>query len=254
MQTYSITSISNEKIKYLKKLGMKKMRETSGEFLVENIKIIHDALKSGFEPISLFATDDILRSRNENVDFIVKKIKDIFVISKNVNKSFSSLATPSGICAVFMVCKKEIDLSKKIVYLNGVSDPGNMGTIIRTCLAFGVENLVVDEKCADVYNPKTIHAAKDAIFKINIVRDTNLKILKKIKKEMKIYATSLEKGRDIKNISLEKKCAIVFGNEACGVDEKILDISDDFIKIDMSGKIESLNVAISAGIVLFETR
>src|SRR3989339_28111 len=180
MQTYSITSISNEKIKYLKKLGMKKMRETSGEFLVENIKIIHDALKSGFEPISLFATDDILRSRNENVDFIVKKIKDIFVISKNVNKSFSSLATPSGICAVFMVCKKEIDLSKKIVYLNGVSDPGNMGTIIRTCLAFGVENLVVDEK--------------------------------------------------------------------------ILDISDDFIKIDMSGKIESLNVAISAGIVLFETR
>src|SRR3989339_680338 len=86
MQTYSITSISNEKIKYLKKLGMKKMRETSGEFLVENIKIIHDALKSGFEPISLFATDDILRSRNENVDFIVKKIKDIFVISKNVNK------------------------------------------------------------------------------------------------------------------------------------------------------------------------
>lgn len=254
MKKYNITSVGNEKIKYLKKLGVKRFREERGEFLAENIKIIYDALISGIKPVSVFITDELLQSGNEMVDHVAEQVEDLFVISKNVNKAFSSFATVSGIAAVFKVNEKNIDLDSKIVYLNGISDPGNLGTILRTSLAFGIKNIVVDEDCADIYNPKTIHAAKDSIFKMNIAHDKSMKVLNEIKSKMKIYATSLEKGIDVKDLPFVDKCAVVFGNESNGVSKEILDLSDDFIKINMSGEIESLNVAISAGIVLYGMR
>lgn len=252
MKKYNITSVTNEKIKYLKKLGIKKVREESGEFLVENTKIIYDALHGGFKPVSLYITDELLQSGNEMIDHISQNIEDIFVISKNVNKSFSSFSTVSGIAAVFKINEKKIDFDSRIIYLNGVSDPGNLGTIIRTCAAFGINNLVMDEECADVYNPKTIHAAKNAIFSINIAHDKELKIMKRIKDKMSLYATAMEEGKDLHGFSFEKKCAVVFGNEANGVDKRILEMADEKIKINMSGDIESLNVAISAGILMYE--
>ncbi len=271
MKKNKILSLSNEKIKYLKKLGDKKFRDQEGKFLVENLRIIHDALKGGFKPESLFITEEMLTKDDERKKYIVKNIDECFVITDKLNKFFSFLTTPSGITAVYkkderepafakssllrqdsegQVCeaKKEIDLGKIIVYLNGINDPGNMGTIFRTALAFDLENIVVDETCVDIYNPKVVSAARDAIFKLNVWYDKDLEIFKKIKKEMKIYATNLRKGVGVESIK-DKKFCVVLGNEANGVDEKILKQADGFIKIDMSKKIESLNVGVTAGII-----
>ncbi|MBU1179760.1 RNA methyltransferase [Patescibacteria group bacterium] len=234
-----ISSKDNEKIRYLRKLSQKKYREKFGEFFVENLKIIQDA---GVAPKAIFATDKK----------VLEKLQadEKYLISAQINKSFSNLDTPSGIVALYKKEQKPIDFSSKIVYLNRISDPGNLGTILRTALAFGFKNIIVDEGCADIYNPKTVQAAKDAIFKVNIAEDKNLKLLKEIKKNMPIVSARLEGGKDPEKFARKKIC-LVLGSESHGVDKAIEKLSDDFIKIKISKEIESLNVAIAAGIILY---
>lgn len=246
-----IISTDNEKIKFLKKLGDKKVRDISGQFLVENLIIISDAMRAGFMPAQLFVSEELLEKADERIDKIVEKFPDHFVIDEKVNKYFSSLSTPSGISAIFEKKENSINFDNILVYLNAINDPGNLGTILRTAVAFGLKNIVVDEKCADIYNAKTISAAKDAIFKLNIAKDENLKIFGEIKKVMPIFVTSL-KGEvmDSKIFQKEKFC-LVLGNEANGVEEKIIMLADKKVKISQSREIESLNVAVAAGI-LFE--
>jgi TrmH family RNA methyltransferase len=247
-----ITSTDNDKIKFLKKLGDKKFRDASGQFLVENLIIISDAMQAGFKPSQLFIREDLLEKENEKLDLIIEKFSDYFVINEKVNKYFSSLSTPSGIVAVFDKQEKEINLAETVIYLNAINDPGNLGTILRTAVAFGMKNIVVDEKCTDIYNAKTISSAKDAIFKLNIAKDDNLKILDDIKKAMPVFATSLEGEMMDKKIFQKEKFCLILGNEANGVEESILKLADKKIKIPMSGEIESLNVAVSAGIIFRE--
>jgi TrmH family RNA methyltransferase len=247
-----ITSTQNEKIKFLKKLGEKKTRNSAGQFLVENLIIIADAMKAGIVPVQLFISEELLDKNSEKLNFVTEKFPDYFVINEKVNKYFSSLSTPSGICAVFEKQETEINLEGHIIYLNAVSDPGNLGTILRTAVAYDLKNIIIDEKCADIYSAKTISAAKDAIFKLNISKDKNLEIFNKIKEKMEIYATSLEgENIDGETFSKEKIC-LVLGNEANGVQEDILKLSDKLVKIEMSENIESLNVAVSAGILFRE--
>ena len=232
-------------------MEIKKTRDASGQFLVENLIIIYDAINAGFIPTQLFISEELLNKSDEKIKKIVEKFPDYFVINEKVNKYFSSLSTPSGIAGVFEKQEKAINLDEIVIYLNAIADPGNLGTILRTAVAFGLKNIVVDEKCADIYNAKTINSAKDAIFKLNISKDENLKIFNEIKQKMKIYATSLQ-GEELKNdFFKDDKFCLVLGNEANGVEEEIIKLADKLIKIKMSGEIESLNVAVAGGI-LFE--
>jgi len=249
-----IESKSNEKIKQLKKLNQKKYRQKLELFFIENIKIAFDAAKSDILPIEIFVTEDFEERNKKELDFIVKKaeLEDYFIIDEKINKKFSNLDTPSGFAAVYSKQSMQIDYKKPIVYLNAISDPGNLGTILRSALAFNMKNIVIDEECADLYNFKTINAAKDAIFKLNIEFDKNKKFLKKIKKEMKIFSTRLEDGQNVKILKKKKLFCIVLGSEAHGVDKRIQKMSDGFIKIKMSKDIESLNVAAAAAIIFYE--
>ena len=262
VQVLVIKSTSNEKIKHLKSLNQKKFREENQQFIVENLKIIYDSMKldTGFE--SLFVTQDFIKKNQAKFDELIEdlKIEEYFLIDEKVNNYFSSLDTPSGICALYSMKKTEIDFESIVVYLNKINDPGNLGTIMRSALAFGIKNIVLDENCVDIYNSKTINSAKDAIFKLNIELDNNRKILGEIKKRMKIYSTRLEDSSGIEALKkhpgyavgsaeARKKFCIVFGNEANGIDNGIYDMSDEFIKINMTSDIESINVASSAAII-----
>ncbi len=254
MKQIEITSKDNPKIKFLKQMGQKKYRDESGKFVVENAVIIQDAVKAGVKPESLFAAKDFIEKNKEKFNFILEhvKIDEYYLIDEKINKSFSALDTAPGIAAVYSKPEKKIDFTKPIIYLNTINDPGNLGTILRSALAFGLKNIVIDEFCADAYNPKTINAAKDAIFKLNIEFDKNLEILKEIKKQMPVFSTRLEKSSGLEILKKQKLFCIVLGSESHGVDKKIQEISDDFIRIPMSGEIESLNVAASAAIVFWE--
>ncbi len=254
MKQTEITSKDNPKIKFLGQLGQKKYRDESGKFLVENAVIIQDAAEDGVIPESIFATKDFIGKNKEKFEFILEraKIEEHFLVDEKINKSFSALDTAPGIAAVYSKIERKIDYTKPVVYLNAINDPGNLGTILRSALAFGLKNIVVDEFCADVYNPKTINAAKDAIFKLNIEFDENREILREIKSKMPVYATRLEKSAGLEIIKKQKLFCVVLGSESHGVDKKIQEMRDGFIRIPMSSEIESLNVAASAAIIFYE--
>jgi TrmH family RNA methyltransferase len=251
LNSKKIESKDNEKIKLLKKLKLRKYREKYNKFFVENFNIIKDA-GVGFS--SLFVTQEFIDDNPKELELILKKsgAREYYIINNRLNKSFSELDNPSGICAVYERGKEKVDLNSRIVYLNGINDPGNLGTILRSALAFNFNNIVLDETCADMYNAKTINAAKDSIFKLNISHDKDLRILKEIKKKMKVYATRLEGGEDIVKLKKDKKLCVVLGSEARGVSREIEKMSDKFINIKINKEIESLNVAAAASIIFYE--
>lgn len=250
MKKNIISSVSNEKIKLLKKMSRKSVRDEIGQFVVENLIIIHDAMRAGVKPAALFVSADMLKASGKKLQYVLDNTDEFFLINEKINKYFSVLSKPSGIAAIFNKQEKKIDFNNSIIYCNAVSDPGNLGTILRTAIAFDINNVVVDDGCADIYNPKTINAAKDAIFKINISRDENLKLFEKIKSKLLIFAADVKGKVDIKGIGKQSPFCLVLGNEANGVDEQIASQADKLISIKTSGKIESLNVAVSAGIIM----
>jgi len=246
-----ITSISNAKIKHLKSLANKNSRVESGQFLVENLTIILDAAKSGFAPKEIFLSEYFFKKKEDKIKLLLEDVPEIYIIDEKVNKSFSSLKNASGICAVYAILENSLDWGENVLYLDAISDPGNLGTILRTALAFGFTNIVLGDGGVGLYNPKVIQSAKDAIFKLNIVEDSDGGILENIKANYKIYATSLSGEDSVSDIDNENVC-LVLGNETHGVDQGLLDIANYKIKIKMSDNIESLNVAISAGILMHE--
>lgn len=254
MNIIEIESKENKKIKELNKLKLKKYRTQRKEFIVENWKIICDAFQSGIYFKEIYLTKDFLEKNKGKLEEIITDGKDVFLVTENIAKKISSLESPQGVWAVYGEQKNEIDFSKDVVYLNAINDPGNLGTILRSALAFGQKNIVLDEKCVDLYNSKTIQAAKDAIFKLNIVFDRNGEIFQKMKENnFIICATHVEKGKDIKEAfkKKEKRC-IVLGSESQGVDISLEKEATELINIKTTPSIESLNVAVSAAIIFYE--
>ncbi len=230
-----IKSSENKKFKSLKKLLTKKEREKTKTFLIEGKNIIEEAKK--YNKILTYITDDINKIE-DNVFYLDKKLKESLSSLKNSNED---------IALVKYLEEKEIS-ANTILLIDNVRDPSNLGTILRTCLAFGVKDIVLSENTVDLYNPKTLRASEGAIFSLNILRDNLLNFISK-HKEYKVLSTSL-KSNDLSALDNTKKM-IVIGNEGNGVSKEILDISDGYLKIPIKN-IDSLNVAIATSIILYE--
>lgn len=230
-----IKSSENKKFKSLKKLLTKKEREKTKTFLIEGKNIIEEAKK--YNKILTYITDDINKIE-DNVFYLDKKLKESLSSLKNSNED---------IALVKYLEEKEIS-ANTILLIDNVRDPSNLGTILRTCLAFGVKDIVLSENTVDLYNPKTLRASEGAIFSLNILRDNLLNFISK-HKEYKVLSTSL-KANDLSALDNNKKI-IVIGNEGNGVSKEILDISDECLKIPIKN-IDSLNVAIATSIILYE--
>ena len=139
--------------------------------------------------------------------------------------------------------------------LDGVQDPGNLGTIIRSSLAFNVDTIVLSPECVDLYNPKVLRSTQGMLFGVNIIRKDLIEVIDELKhKEIPVYGTRVEYGEDVTNLKEKDRqaFAIVMGNEGQGVREEVLDMCDKFIYIDMNDRVESLNVAVATSILLYE--
>ncbi len=222
-----ISSVTNPKIKDILKLQSKKGRDESGMFLVEGLHLIEEANNAGCL-IEIFAL-------NDNI------FNNATVVSDNVMKKISSTKTPPGFVGL---CKKlnRSNGVKKMVILDGVQDPGNVGAIIRSALAFNFDTICLLEGCADIYNSKTIRATQGALFKINIVNSFE-------HFPGKIYATSLnDKSTELSATKNTDMVAIILGNEGCGVSKEYLDKYESiYISIN---EVESLNVAVAGSIIM----
>ncbi len=253
-----ITSKDNEIVKNIKKLKEKKYRDQTGQYIIEGIKLVKEAIEEKANIQKIVLCEDC-----ENDGTIEKALMyeiakyDCIYVSKKVFDSITDVNTPQGILAI--IKRKALDeqeISYKedlIVVLDGIQDPGNLGTILRTVDSVGLSQIVLSEKTADPYNPKVVRSTMGAIFRLNIIQSNNIiEDLKKIKKNrFKLLATSLENSESIYNIDLNRK-AIIIGNEANGVSKEVFDIVDEKTKIPMLGKTESLNAAVATGVILYE--
>ena len=237
-----IESLDNKKIKELREINDKKYRDKEKKYLVEGIHLVLEAYKKG----DLL---EIILGENEDVDILVSKV----YVSNQILKSLSSLETPYKVIGVCKYPNEDLELGDKLLILDGVQDPGNLGTIIRSSVAFNISTVVLGNNCVDLYNSKVIRACQGMNFHINIIRRDLKDFITNIKKEdYYILGTNVNDGSDLKSISNLSKYAIIMGNEGNGVSKEIQDMCDRNIYIKMNGKCESLNVAVATSIILYE--
>ncbi|MDD2655945.1 MAG: RNA methyltransferase [Patescibacteria group bacterium] len=243
-------------IKHLNKLKQKKFRKEEKEFVVEGIKGVMDALNSEMEVI-LVIVDGKLRDEKEFEKIILKAEKknvQVAFCGRNDIDKIKNTETFPGCLAVIdqlEILADQLD-DGPIICLDAIKDPGNLGTIIRTADWFGFKNILLSEDTVDVYNPKTVRSTMGSIFHLKIAKTSNLlKTLEKLKKESeyKIYSLDL-KGESHKKMKYEEKVVYIFGSESQGIREGLEKIVDKSYNIAGQGQAESLNVAISAAIVM----
>lgn len=252
-----ITSKDNETIKHIRKLKEKKYRDEFGEYIIEGIKLINEAIEENQEVKTIIICDNCNKTEkiNQNSLYEVAKHKCIYVDEK-VFHTITEVQNPQGILAVIgkQNKEKEIDFAEDvIVVLDDIQDPGNLGTIIRTVDSVGLKQIIVSKKSGDVFNSKVVRSSMGAIFRVNVIESDNIvETIKQIKKhKFEVISTSLDTDKSMYDIEY-KKTAIVIGNEANGVSKEVQELSDKKIKIPMLGRTESLNASVATGIVLYE--
>lgn len=234
-----IESVDNNRIKEIRKLKEKKYRDQNKLFLVEGEHLVEEAYKAG-----LLKTVILL---NRDIDMEVEKIE----VSDKVMNTISEINT--NIVGVCKIIDTNIDLNSNVIILDGVQDPGNLGTIIRSAVAFNVKNIVLSKSTVDLYNTKVLRGCQGMNFHLNIIRDDLLLVIDDLKKNNYIiYGTDVVNGIDVKDVKKTNKYAIIMGNEGNGISKEIKDVVDKNIYIKMSENCESLNVGVSASIILYE--
>lgn len=234
------SSIDNKKIKELKKLSLKKYRDLNNAFLVEGEHLVLEAKKAGY-----------LRELLLEEGFDYELDIETNYISNSVMKYLSLLDTPTkmiGVCE-----KKESFISgNNILMLDDVQDPGNVGTIIRSAVAFNIDTIVLSSGCADVYSSKVIRASQGMIFKANIVYDDLNKCVRSLKeKNFHLIGTKVDGGKELKKLAKKDNFVLIMGNEGNGVKKELLNLCDEYVYIKMNKFCESLNVSIATSIILY---
>lgn len=235
------SSIQNNKIKELKKLHLKKYRDKTNMFLVEGEHLILEAYKAGY-------LKEILVLESNQIDIDI----ETNYVSESVMKFLTTLDTPTNVIGICIKKDNEIK-GTRLLILDDVQDPGNLGTIIRSAVAFNIDTIILSEKCANIYSPKVLRASQGMVFYINFIIKNLEETIKSLKENgYQILGTKVTFGNELKSLEKSEKFAIIMGNEGSGVKNTLLDMCDKYIYIKMNEKCESLNVAIATSIILYE--
>ena len=235
------TSVDNDRIKEIHKLQTKKYRDITETFIVEGEHLVEEASKAGLLKL-VIKGEDVTLAKDYGVEIITCNHK--------VMRFLSELDTPNKVLGV---CnrKKGIIKGNKILVLDNIQDPGNLGTIIRSSVAFNVSTIILSECCVDLYNSKVIRASQGLLFNSNIVIGDIKELLDSLE-NYTIYGTKVDGGEELQKISRDEKQVIIMGNEGKGVRKEILDMCDKYLYINMNKNCESLNVAVATSIILYE--
>ena len=248
-----ITSKDNDTIKFLKKLKDKKYRDQENAYIIEGAKLIKEAIQENIKIKMVILCDGCSAENAIDSDLKYEIAKyECICVSEKIFLGLTNVVNPQGILAVVEKNNNtnEIDYNDNLfLILDDLQDPGNMGTILRTADSINLKQIIVSKGSADVYNPKVVRSTMGAIFRIKVIESDDLsKTIKEMKKhKIKVAATSLQTDKSIYDINYEKT-AIVIGNEANGVSDKVLETVDEKIKIPMAG----LNASVATAIVLYE--
>ena len=280
-----ISSKDNEIIKNIKKLKEKKYRDLENAYLIEGIKIVKEAIAENAKIKQIVMCEDFTDNVELDKDTLYELARhNLIYVTRNIMDSLSDVKTPQGIIGVVEKSKRfaeedndqnksknnidaetnmlgnktgiepKVDYTQDIIIaLDGVQDPGNLGTIIRTADSANLNQIIISKTSADPYNPKVVRSTMGAIFRVNIIETEN--IVEELKKAQengfKVMVTALDSSESIYKTEFNKK-VIVIGNEANGVSKEVQSIADEKVKIPMLGKTESLNASVAAGIMIYE--
>ena len=235
-----ITSLENKKVKDVVKLQCKKYRDLTNTFVVETEHLVEEAKRIGIVK-ELYVVGEEYDEDN------------VYYVTNEIMMKMSSMESPSKVLAVCNKINSKEIIGNKILLLDGIQDPGNLGTIIRSSVAFGVDTIILSEDTVDLYNPKVIRATEGMFCHINIISMDLEEAISKIKSMgIKVYGTNVVDGVDVCTITDKKSYALIVGNEGNGVKEKIQEMSDMNLYIPMKDKCESLNVGVACSILLYE--
>ncbi|WP_010678365.1 TrmH family RNA methyltransferase [Bacillus timonensis] len=246
-----IESSKNPQIKQWKRLHTKKERDKTGTFMIEGFHLVEEALTSDVIIRELIISETIDIPSSWNVDNL-----SITIVTEKVMKEISDTDTSQGVAAI---CEqytfKEGGHFTRLLLVDAVQDPGNLGTMIRTADAAGIDAVMIGEGTVDVYNSKVVRSTQGAIFHIPIVKTNLHEMIDQLKQNgVTVYGTSLKNAVDYKQATVQESYAILVGNEGNGVNPDLLEKTHQNLYIPIYGKSESLNVAVAAGILLYHMR
>ncbi len=231
-----LSSINNEKVVYWAKLKMKKYRDIEHSFLVEGEHLVEEALNKGI-------VKEIITLEDRQYDV------PTYTVNENIMSRVSDLTTPPKVIAV---CNYIIpdDISGNVLVLDRIQDPGNLGTMIRSAVAFDFKTIILSKDTVDHYNNKVLRSSEGMIFKVNIIRDDLFSMVSLLKEKGYVIAgTDVQRGKSVQYLR-GKKCAVLIGNEGAGLSIELRELCDYFVNIKMSPNCESLNASVAASIIM----
>lgn len=248
MEFKVIDSKENKRYKLFKSLFLKKNRDKYKLYVLEGKKLLLEAIKENLNIENIICTENFTK----NFTFNEKCLDKIIILSEKLFKNLTELTNSEGVITIVNYIEEREISSNNIICLENISDPGNFGTIIRTANAFGIRD-VLTINCVDKYNSKVLRATMGAMFRTNIV-DCKIEKIKELQKDgYRLISTTLsENSKFLEEFNFDEKNIIVMGNEANGVSDEMLKISDEHLKIDMDNSMESLNVSIAAAIIMYK--
>lgn len=250
-----IESKENSLIKEIKKLQKKKYRNEKEQFIIEGFRFVSEALQSSFQvPYILISDSGIDRYKNFNIEGLLQKDTVVYYTKDSILRELCDTNNPQGILGI--VNNKKVDTVDRdgfYVLADKIQDPGNMGTIIRTAHASGALGVIYTKGTVDVYNDKSLRSTMGSIFKIPVIEDENLEVVKGLKeKGFTLIVSSLDTEKNFYDIDLTKKIIISIGNEGSGISDELYALGDEKVKIPMPGGAESLNAAVAASVMMYE--
>lgn len=246
-----IESAQNAYVKHWKKLVTnRKEREKTGEFIVEGFHLVEEALKNKEQVIQIIVREGVEIPREWSLNDV-----KIVEVTNSIAKDIAETETSQGIfahCKQTMISETEQASWKKLLLIDAVQDPGNIGTMIRTADAAGIDAVVLGKGCADIYNSKTLRSAQGSHFHIPVIRGNLMDWVEKLKeRNIPLYGTALENAVDYRELHKSGSFALIVGNEGSGVQKELLEQTTQNVMIPILGQAESLNVAVATGILLY---
>lgn len=231
-----ITSVKNQTVKDLIALKTSKGRKSTNTFLVEGEHLVKEA-KLNNVLIKAYTIDPNLEGE--------------LVSEEVMNKicSTSTVITQIGVCKIL----SNSNICDKVLILDGIQDPGNLGTLLRSAKAFDFNTIFLCDGTCDIYNGKVIRSSQGAIFKLNFIKGDKLEFINNLSKTHKVYNTNVRNGIDVRRANVATKLALILGNEGYGVSDEINNLNLDSLYIDMSN-MESLNVGVAGSILMYEIK
>lgn len=238
-----ISSINNDIVREKVKLKVKKYRDITNTYLIEGEHLVSEAINSG-----VIECVFILKDYSFDMPSNIVKYEVSYEILKRLSDNVS---TPK----IIGVCKKQESdkIDSRVLLLDRLQDPGNLGTIIRSAVAFNFDTIILSDESVDLYNSKVIRSTQGMMFKINIIRRNIIEVIDKLKKDnYLILGTDVINGVEVSSVNIKDKYALVIGNEGQGISDEVKSLCDKMLYINMNSNCESLNASVAASILMYE--